>query len=623
MISLASRSVTRAGGRGHSRLARLIALWVPILLAGCVTPEIPADQCPPGTQALPNCPPSEAISDPDFDRWYEYRRWQSDVVTEQDPIQLGIEAEIPIQEARLKLLGSSQRDALYSLAARIYMIENAQHSVDAAYYIFRDDLVGRALLGALCEAVQRGVDVRLLVDSVGSITLNKDWLRALYQCQLEGDFLHNAEGQLTTRRARVQVVIFNALSKVFVNPNRRSHDKILVVDGFVPDKAFVLTGGRNISLSYFGIMADGNPDPDTYMDAELLLRPVAGQADEATVSYVAEIYFSLLYNYRNNRHIQRHVRVDRRSNYAGMERELKQSLAELKALPPVRDSLAAMPDYMASDYHRGEVRLAHEFGNLVNKQVIQEAVANLEKNPNSIMYQLTEADIEEEKHGRLVSPYLFFARYYGPDGDLLLDEVNEIKQWLAGDPERTLEIVTNSVLTSDNFGAQAVVDMSTAPIVLLEEEYVALWRESPEQGELNRELVDSETWRVMLANPQITVYETGRLDDTVFGGEVDYGKLHGKYLFNDQFGFIGTANFDYRSRLFNNEMGFFFVSEGLTEDLEADFESLKSRSYQWGSREWLEMRRRLVEQGGMKGWSTRQQRDIYRFLKGTGLKWYF
>ena len=70
-------------------------------------------------------------------------------------------------------------------------------------------------------------------------------------------------------------------------------------------------------------------------------------------------------------------------------------------------------------------------------------------------------------------------------------------------------------------------------------------------------------------------------------------------------------------------MGFFFVSEGLTEDLEADFESLKSRSYQWGSREWLEMRRRLVEQGGMKGWSTRQQRDIYRFLKGTGLKWYF
>ena len=542
-----------------------------LLLAACVSPQIPADRCPPGTQALANCPPLDAVNDPANNEWYRLRTWRPADEWERDPIEMGTEAKIPVQDARLKLLGTSERDALYSLAAKIYMIEQAEHSVDAVYYIYKDDLVGRAILGALCNAVQRGVDVRLLVDSLGTISMDKNLFRALYHCQLEAGFIRNREGELTTNRARVQIVIFNAISKVFVNMNRRSHDKMMVVDGFAPEKALVITGGRNISLSYYGINADGTPNPDTYLDAELLLRPGIDDAGERTVSHVAEIYFSLLNGYKNNKPIQGRVPPNRRSAYPNRESELKAALATLKSLPRMAESIAAMPEFLASDFHRGQVRLAHEFANLTNQRVVTDAIANLENNPNSIMYMFAQAEALERKHVRLVSPYLFAARYFGPDGEVLLDEAEEIRNWLAADPERTYEIITNSVLTSDNFSAQSVVDMDMAPRILLSEEQKALWQENREAGELNLELVEGDAWQDMLRNPRLRVYETGRIDDTLLGGEVDYGKLHAKYFISDQAGFLGTANFDYRSRLFNNEMGFFFISDGLTDDMRADF----------------------------------------------------
>jgi phosphatidylserine/phosphatidylglycerophosphate/cardiolipin synthase-like enzyme len=194
---------------------------------------------------------------------------------------------------------------------------------------------------------------------------------------------------------------------------------------------------------------------------------------------------------------------------------------------------------------------------------------------------------------------------------------------LDDDPERTYEVITNSVLTSDNFFAQSVVDMDMAPRLLLNEEMIEQWRGGRSEGERNSQLVDSATWKELTSNPRLKVYETGRLDDRVLGGSVDYGKLHAKYMISDKVGFLGTSNFDYRSRLFNNEMGFFFRSETLTEDFLRDFESLRSKSYRWGSAEWLQMRNELVEQGGMKGTTTKYQRNLFQILRTTGLEWLF
>ena len=603
-----------------SNTAKLLTLIGAFILTGCATVQSPSGQCLPES---PNCPPPGAVDDHELNEWYHLRTWLPPEELEYDPIKLGIQAEIPIQKARVKLLGSDQRDALYSLTAKIYMIEQAEHSIDAVYYIFKSDIAGIAFLGALCNAVQRGVDVRLMVDSLGSISLNKNWLRALDSCQGEATFIHNEVGKLTTRRARIQVFIFNGISRLASNPNRRSHDKLLVIDGFVPEKAMVITGGRNISLDYYGINANGSVNADTYMDAELLLRPGIQSPEDSTVGDVAETYFSLLAGFEHNIHIQSPRPLAGHNRYPSQRAAFVASLMELKSLEPIAASWQAMPEYLNSGYRQTDVLLAHEFANLINKRVVSEAVSNMRGNPNSIMYLMQQGNSENDKHIKIVSPYLFAARYHGAGGEILLDEAQEIKDWLAGDPERTLEIITNSVLTSDNFSAQSIVDMDMAPRILLDEEHLALWQSSRKDSEDNSSLTNSARWRELIQNPRLRIYETGKLDDTLLGGDTNYGKLHAKYMLADDTGFLGTSNFDYRSRLFNNEMGFYLRSKTLTDDMLADFERLKSMSLLWGSTEWLEMRVRLMEQGGIKGLTTQQQRNLFKLLRGTGLDWYF
>ena len=221
---------------------------VTLMLGACAGPQIQVSQCPAGTQNLPNCPPTNAINDQDINKLYESRTWVPSKKLTIDPIKMGEDAQIPINRARTKILGPSQDDALMSLAAKLWLIENAEHTIDVMYYIFKRDTVGYAVLGALCNAVKRGVDVRIMIDSLGSIHPSHSELSALETCADEAGFMRNIDGQVTTKKARVQVVIFNALSNFHFN--RRSHDKLLIADGHHPKNAAVMTGGRNISLDY-------------------------------------------------------------------------------------------------------------------------------------------------------------------------------------------------------------------------------------------------------------------------------------------------------------------------------------------------------------------------------------
>ena len=237
---------------------------------GCtIVPQ--EDECPANTLHLPDCPPEYAINDETINQIYKIRTWVPPSKVTTDPIILGEEAQIPVNSARVKIIGPSHAEAITSLAAKVWLIENAEHTIDMTYYIYKNDLVGYALLGALCNAVKRGVDVRIMVDSIGSINPGHAALRSVETCAEEGGFIRNENGQITTKKARVQVVIFNAITKLQFN--RRSHDKLLVIDGNHIDKAVVMTGGRNISLDYYGINQDGSEDLDTFRDLEILIRP--------------------------------------------------------------------------------------------------------------------------------------------------------------------------------------------------------------------------------------------------------------------------------------------------------------------------------------------------------------
>lgn len=613
-------------------LSRLLSLLLLVtLLTACATPASRQTDPLHSTGELVDDAAVNAGNREYIRQLYDSRTWVSYKHLREDPIELGKQANIPVQNEEVKIIGPSRQDSMRALALKLWMIENAEHTIDVVYYIFKYDVVGQAILGALCKAVRRGVDVRIMVDSIGSLDPSHTPLMALESCAEQAGFMQTVDGQATAYRARVQVVIFNALTSPSSWANRRSHDKLLVVDGAFPGKAMVVTGGRNVSLSYYGIKADGTEDPQAYRDVEILLKSRAADTfGKLTVGDTSTIYYTLLFLHRGNKRLYpvffddpEEPGVDPDPFRVDRERA-RQSLEFLKSQPAISRYLAEMQGYMTTGFEAAEVLLAHELANLTNRNVVTKASSNLAGNPNSIIYTLEKYGDEVSSEGtlRIVSPYLFIARYYDADGNVIKDGAVEIHKWLSEHPDNRVEIITNSVLTSDNFMTQAMIDMDLAPRLLLSPELEAAWLSGFKGGESNAAVVASEEWQRLVNHPQIFLYQTGRLDAALLGnGSAHYGKLHAKFIIGNNAGFVGTANFDYRSRLFNNEMGFFYESDAVQQDLIDIFEDLKADSYRWGTPEWLEMRRQVMATGGIKGWTTRHQRFIFKFMRATGVDW--
>ena len=113
-------------------------------------------------------------------------------------------------------------DAAYP--AMLAAIDSATRSIALMTYIFDNDRVGRMFAEALGRAVGRGVEVRVLIDDVGS--------RYTFP---------SIVGQLEKLGVRVARFLRTFLPAYFAYANLRSHRKILVVDGRIG-----FTGGMNI-----------------------------------------------------------------------------------------------------------------------------------------------------------------------------------------------------------------------------------------------------------------------------------------------------------------------------------------------------------------------------------------
>jgi cardiolipin synthase len=114
-------------------------------------------------------------------------------------------------------------------AAMLQAIDDAERSVMLETYIFDRDRIGRRFVAALIEAVQRGVQVRVLIDAVG----------ARYS-------VPSVLGMLRDGGVTVQVFNGNVITGLRLPyANLRTHRKILVVDGRV-----ALTGGINIREAF-------------------------------------------------------------------------------------------------------------------------------------------------------------------------------------------------------------------------------------------------------------------------------------------------------------------------------------------------------------------------------------
>jgi cardiolipin synthase C len=148
------------------------------------------------------------------------------------------------------------RDGLDALASRLALVEAAQRSIDAQYYMWHDDVSGRLLLKKILEAAQRGVRVRLLLDDNGVDGLDP----TIAALNAQGNFEVRLFNPSTVRRPKLMGYAFD-----FFRMNRRMHNKALIVDG-----AAAIIGGRNIGDEYFRV-----GDAGFFIDLDVLgLGPV-------------------------------------------------------------------------------------------------------------------------------------------------------------------------------------------------------------------------------------------------------------------------------------------------------------------------------------------------------------
>jgi cardiolipin synthase len=140
--------------------------------------------------------------------------------------------------------------------AMLAAIDAATKTVGLCSYIFRDDAAGEPFIAALIRAHQRGVQVRVLVDGIGS-----------------GYFWSGTYDRL--RRAGVPVDRFLHSYFPWRTPflNLRNHRKVIVVDGRI-----AFTGGLNIGAENIQAGDPQHPVLDTHFRLE---GPVVEQLVEA------------------------------------------------------------------------------------------------------------------------------------------------------------------------------------------------------------------------------------------------------------------------------------------------------------------------------------------------------
>ncbi len=478
-------------------------------------------------------------------------------------------------------------DAREGYLAKIMMIRNARSTIDLSYYIFRNDDTGKAILHELRLAIKRGVKVRILVDSSGSISKAPfyDDIKALVA--LSGRPILDVDGNPTGQMASAEAVLFNPLFNIrahvsnwfkrirnlFVEEgqevplatftiNRRSHDKILLVDAQSETDSMAIIGGRNIADHYYAVN-DGLDHP--VLDAEILIKGFAQKNNNDDVQNHLENHYNKLFFYLANKNFENFLF---KTNRATVKKEFKNMRASARRLyldetSPLSKQLEEMEknNFLDDGFEDGLVSVLNEIQNLSRTKIfLQPKGPHNKLNGNSFVNKLHQMISKAEKSIDIASPYFWI-----PD-----EEVDFIIKWLEDDSSRKIRIFTNSLTTSDNVIAQAMVDET------LRSKIIKRIKGTPLED-------------------QFQIYSYGRFDDEAFGGKEKYGFLHAKLaLVDGKHMTVSTSNLDPISRHLNSEIG--VAVENLPADsknlaaLKQYMEDLAKKSTLFESNEWHEMR---------------------------------
>jgi len=397
-----------------------------------------------------------------------------------------------------------------ALQLRLMLIERATQSIDLQVYQFKGDATGRALMRALRDASARGVRVRLLLDDLHTAGDDALWLG---MAGLPGIEVRLFNPFLSGRDSHLSRLVESALGQQRMH--RRMHNKLLLADG-----AWALAGGRNIADTYFLPAAQGS-----FVDIDVL---VAG----ALVPQMA-LAFDLYWN-SDYSHALRSV-VDDPLPAPARHEALARALdgpCRSTACVAVEQARRADPAFERA-FDQGRLRMllapatvAYDSPTKIQNDAVAVDIGMLATSGAQVRLLVAQAIRQAQRELVIVSPYLI----PGPAGVAGLGTLRR----------RGVQVtmLTNSLAATDEPMVHLGYRKYRAALL---REGVVLYEWSPARG--------------------------GRvLRELLVGGTVL--RLHAKAaLIDRELVFLGSMNFDPRSRDLNTEIGLLVRSPELAEQV--------------------------------------------------------
>lgn len=151
---------------------------------------------------------------------------------------------------------SNGSEHFYALLADI---ENAKHSIDLETYIFTRDALGKRVVNALCNAAQRGVKIRILVDGAGTPYWSATLARHLERYGIQTKVFHPFPWQLWNW-SRSVTALPKLLKGIYLilKVNSRNHRKVCLID-----QKIAYVGSVNITQCHLTRQEGGHGWRDT------------------------------------------------------------------------------------------------------------------------------------------------------------------------------------------------------------------------------------------------------------------------------------------------------------------------------------------------------------------------
>lgn len=451
--------------------------------------------------------------------------------------------ELPTQESQMKFkVIPKPREAL---ATTVSIIRDATHTLDISTYIISPDQSGRIVISEIEKAAIRGVSIRLLVDSYGSLT---------------------TQGELATlvKYKNVQVTSFNSLTnwkrypksmalwlkemfgfqvtdrsadKFFLN---RLHDKIIIADRGHANM-MILVGGRNLANPYFGV----GKATSNFLDLSFLFKP-DGNA-EAFVNDLGRYFESIYYHQTNQLLVDPKFGIF--NNEASRIKRMKEAIASNDWLDSTIESMRAS-GHNHQIFETASIRLVHELQNITSKRnLFNFSTYNWKAgvNVNSISRSLREAIRSAKKHVRIITPYLI----------LNANDIQQLKESLLKNPDLKVEFLTNSSQSTNHPSSQLIFEAIILPRLLE-------LKKHPEIGD------------------RLSIY----LFQTKPNKQAIEGVLHAKLVEIDGQFLVTSSNFDLISRFSNSEFGLWVNPHHQSQEVQNYINMVKEHSVLVGTEAW-------------------------------------